>query len=147
MTDFSQGRPGRDLPSHGEHRFGGEGKDFDFEHERKTGTGMGMGTGERELGGMPPHLREQDSPQKKVGFEEESKAEYNVQKYHHGIHPHSFFYLTVNGQIEFGQFRELDGISVKFDFITGSDWKFVDDVCLCFYFIMFLCAFCEFDCF
>eukprot|EP00494_Astrolonche_serrata_P004923 UN04938 len=37
--------------------------------------------------------------------------------------PFSYFYVSVSGQIEFGEFMELDGLGVRFAFVYGDDWK------------------------
>ena len=33
--------------------------------------------------------------------------------------PYSFFYLYVQGQIESGDFPELDGLALKYEFVHG----------------------------
>ena len=59
----------------------------------------------------------------------EEKRDDNMYKYHDNTQmfdpktqPYSFFYVTITGQIEFGDFLELDGLGIKYDFIAGSDW-------------------------
>jgi len=37
--------------------------------------------------------------------------------------PFSFFYVTVSGQIQTGNFMDLDGLALKYEFIAGADWK------------------------
>lgn len=37
--------------------------------------------------------------------------------------PFSYFYLSVSGQIDFGEFMELDGLALKYAFVCGSDWS------------------------
>ena len=36
--------------------------------------------------------------------------------------PTTYFYLGISGHIESGEFRELDGLSIKCDFVAGSHW-------------------------
>ncbi len=50
----------------------------------------------------------------------------NMYKYHENtldfdptIQPYSFFYLYVQGQIEFGDFPDLDGLALKYEFVHG----------------------------
>ena len=31
--------------------------------------------------------------------------------------------MSIAGQIEFGDFLELDGLAVKYDFVAGGDWS------------------------
>ena len=47
----------------------------------------------------------------------------NTQTFDPVVQPYSFFYLTVSGQIEFGEFIEHDGLAVKYDFVSGPDWN------------------------
>jgi len=46
----------------------------------------------------------------------------NTQDFDPKTQPYSYFYITVAGQIEFGEFMELDGLAVKYDFVAGTDW-------------------------
>jgi hypothetical protein len=39
------------------------------------------------------------------------------------VQPFSYFYVGVAGQIEFGEFIGLDGLSIKYHFICGDDWQ------------------------
>ena len=34
-----------------------------------------------------------------------------------------YFYAGITGHIESGEFRDLDGLSLKFDFIAGDSWE------------------------
>lgn len=61
--------------------------------------------------------------------EHDDLKEQNVYKYHDNItnydpkrQPFSYFYLTVSGQIEFGEFTDLNGLQCKYDFVAGDDW-------------------------
>ena len=47
----------------------------------------------------------------------------NTQTFDPVVQPYSFFYLTISGQIEFGEFIEHDGLAVKYDFVAGPDWN------------------------
>ena len=40
--------------------------------------------------------------------------------------PYSPFYVFISGHIESGQINEFDGISCKYDFVAGTDWKRID---------------------
>ena len=37
--------------------------------------------------------------------------------------PFSYFYVSVAGQIEFGEFLNLDGLACKYHFVAGDDWQ------------------------
>jgi B9 domain-containing protein 1 len=37
--------------------------------------------------------------------------------------PFSYFYITINGQIDFGEFFELDGLAIRYNFVMGADWN------------------------
>ena len=65
---------------------------------------------------------EEDHPDK---FKDENMYKYheNTQTFEPSVQPYSFFYITVTGQIEFGEFIEHDGLAVKYDFVAGSDWQ------------------------
>lgn len=39
------------------------------------------------------------------------------------VQPYSYFYVAVSGQIEYGNFMEMDGLQVKYAFVAGDDWK------------------------
>ena len=39
------------------------------------------------------------------------------------MQPYSFFYVTISGQINFGEFIDHDGLAVKYDFVAGPDWN------------------------
>ena len=45
------------------------------------------------------------------------------QPYDPMVQPFSYFYVGVAGQIEFGDFLELDGLSIKYAFVAGDDWQ------------------------
>jgi hypothetical protein len=47
----------------------------------------------------------------------------NMQHYDPKGQPFSYFYVTIMGQIQFGEFLDLDGLSVKYDFVAGEDWQ------------------------
>ena len=47
----------------------------------------------------------------------------NTQVFDPKTQPYSFFYVTIAGQIETGDFLELDGLNIKYNFIAGSDWS------------------------
>ena len=50
-------------------------------------------------------------------FEEENAI------YDPRVQPFSYFYLTITGQIEFGEFLNLDGLAIKYAFVSGDDWQ------------------------
>ena len=50
----------------------------------------------------------------------------NLQTYDPLRQPYSFFYLGITGQIVSGDLPNTDGISLKFEFITGGKWKLVE---------------------
>ena len=39
------------------------------------------------------------------------------------MQPFSYFYVTISGQIQFGEFLELDGLALDYKFIAGNDWQ------------------------
>ena len=47
----------------------------------------------------------------------------NMKVHDPSAQPISFFYLGISGHIESGEFKDLDGLSIKFDFIAGDHWK------------------------
>jgi len=61
--------------------------------------------------------------------------EENYYKYHENVaqfdprgQPFSYFYITVMGQVEFGEFLEdhLDGLQLHYSFVSGEDWGVAD---------------------
>ena len=58
-------------------------------------------------------------------FKDENMYKYheNTQAFDPITQPYSFFYLTIAGQIEFGEFIDLDGLALKYDFVAGNDWN------------------------
>ena len=66
----------------------------------------------------------------------EKLKEENYYKYHENVsyydprgQPYSYFYITVMGQIEFGEFTgELDGLQIHYSFVAGEDWGVSDGV-------------------
>ena len=47
----------------------------------------------------------------------------NTQPFDPATQPYSFFYVSIAGQIEHGEFMEMDGLAVKYAFVAGSDWS------------------------
>ena len=64
-------------------------------------------------------------PQDENKFKDENMYKYhdNTQAFNPSQQPYSFFYVTIAGQVEFGEFMELDGLAVKYDFVAGGDWN------------------------
>ena len=58
-------------------------------------------------------------------FKDENMYKYheNTQPFNPVVQPYSFFYITITGQIEFGEFIDHDGLAVKYDFVAGNDWN------------------------
>ena len=60
--------------------------------------------------------------------------EENYYKYHENLtpydpkgQPYSYFYITVMGQVEFGEFNaDLDGLQIHYAFVSGEDWGVSD---------------------
>ena len=60
--------------------------------------------------------------------------EENYYKYHENMseydprgQPYSYFYITVMGQVDFGEFLgDLDGLQIHYAFVTGEDWGVAD---------------------
>lgn len=50
----------------------------------------------------------------------------NVQQYDPRGQPYSYFYITLMGQIEYGEFMELDGLQLHYSFVAGEDWSVAD---------------------
>jgi len=62
-------------------------------------------------------------------FDDDALKEENFYRYHDNVSPYdpkgvpySYFYVTVMGQVEFGEFLELDGLQLKYNFVAGEDW-------------------------
>ena len=47
----------------------------------------------------------------------------NLELHDPSIQPISFFYVGISGHIESGEFKDLDGLAIKFDFIAGDHWR------------------------
>ncbi len=47
----------------------------------------------------------------------------NMAPYNPKLQTNAYFYLAISGHIESGEFRDLDGVSIKFDFVAGKHWK------------------------
>ena len=47
----------------------------------------------------------------------------NTQRFDPIVQPYSFFYVTISGQVNFGEFIDHDGLAVKYDFVAGPDWN------------------------
>lgn len=58
-------------------------------------------------------------------FKDENMYKYhdNTQPFEPGVQPYSYFYITLAGQIEFGEFMELDGLALSYCFVSGDDWN------------------------
>ena len=58
-------------------------------------------------------------------FKDENMYKYheNTLEFDPSTQPFSFFYLYVQGQIESGDFPELDGLALKYEFVHGTDWN------------------------
>eukprot|EP00347_Sterkiella_histriomuscorum_P015246 403357756 len=61
---------------------------------------------------------------------DEKLKEENYYKYHENLahydprgQPYSYFYITVMGQVDFGEFMYLDGLQVHYHFVKGEDWN------------------------
>ena len=46
--------------------------------------------------------------------------------YNPTVQPYSYFYMTIAGQIESADFLNLDGLSIKFAFVSGDDWQLAE---------------------
>lgn len=74
-----------------------------------------------------------DNYQDELAIGEKLKEE-NYYKYHENLgnydprgQPYSYFYITVMGQIEFGEFTgEMDGLQMHYAFVSGEDWNIAD---------------------
>ena len=69
---------------------------------------------------------DEDLLQEKLKEENYYKYHENVQEYDPRGQPYSYFYITVMGQIEYGEFLDMDGLSVKYNFVSGEDWNVAD---------------------
>jgi len=65
-------------------------------------------------GTVPPESKPEFDPKKQLEKFEPENLHYN------------YFYVSVTGQIESGQFPFLDGLSCKYDIIHGKDWNIAD---------------------
>ena len=83
-------------------------------------------------GGMMRPMDPPPSRGQKVEFMEpqleKERPEANIMKFDPDAQTGTYMYLSVTGQIECGEFRNLDGICVKYDFIIGNkaDWDSAD---------------------
>lgn len=78
--------------------------------------------GDDENLGFEP-LDEDESMENKLKEENYYKYHENVQEYDPRGQPFSYFYITVMGQIEFGEFLNMDGLAMKYNFVMGKDWN------------------------
>ena len=77
----------------------------------------------------------EDVPEDEFAVGEKLKEE-NYYKFHENMsnydpkgQPYSYFYITVMGQIEYGEFNaEMDGLQAHYSFVTGEDWGLADGV-------------------
>ena len=58
-------------------------------------------------------------------FKDENMYKYhpNTQPFDPKAQPFSYFYITITGQMEFGDFMELDGLAIRYNFVAGNDWN------------------------
>ena len=70
-----------------------------------------------------------DEEVKRLEDEDRKDQENNTYLYHENLQsydphgqPYSYFYVTVSGCIEFGEFLSLDGLAIKYEFVAGDDW-------------------------
>ena len=47
----------------------------------------------------------------------------NTQPFDPSTQAYSYFYVAITGQIEYGDFMDMDGLAVKYAFVAGSDWS------------------------
>ena len=77
---------------------------------------------------MPRFDNYEDTALDRIKEENYYKYHENVQEYDPKGQPYSYFYITIMGQIEFGEFIDLDGLQVKFNFVAGEDWAVADGI-------------------
>lgn len=69
---------------------------------------------------------EDDMEPNESHMEDEQNLQYqkdqNLEQFNPVIQP-AFFYLGISGHIESGEFRDLDGLALKFDFVAGDHWR------------------------
>ena len=80
------------------------------------------------LGFYNEEFEEEETYENKLKEENYYKYHENVQEYDPRGQPYSYFYITVMGQVEFGEFLELDGLSLSYCFIAGEDWSISDGI-------------------
>ena len=58
-------------------------------------------------------------------FKDENMYKYheNTQEFDPHTQPFSYFYVTIGGSIDFGEFFELDGLAIRYNFVSGADWN------------------------
>ena len=71
--------------------------------------------------GMDP--LEQADPEELINTDNFYTYEESNQPYEPQVQPYSYFYVSVAGQIEFGEFMELDGLAIRYAFVHGDDWQ------------------------
>ena len=83
---------------------------------------------------LPGLIIDEDDEDLKNKLDGNLKEE-NYYKYHENLshydprgQPYSYFYITVMGQIEFGEFLDLDGLQVHYNFVAGEDWHVAEGV-------------------
>ena len=59
---------------------------------------------------------------KKLKEENYYKYHDNLQIYDPKGQPYSYFYITLMGQVESGEFLDLDGLQLHYSFVAGEDW-------------------------
>ena len=62
----------------------------------------------------------------KLGDVHDYNKHENLQSYDPHRQPHSYFYLGISGQIDCGEFKNSDGIAIKYDFVVGNRWRLIE---------------------
>ena len=71
----------------------------------------------------PETLQYEKDNEDKFKDENMYKFHENTQEFDPKIQPFSFFYVYVQGSIDFGEFDDLDGLALKYNFVHGTDWN------------------------
>jgi len=93
---------------------------FDADYELSESGKYGNVTNKMKAGMDPIDRLE---PEELVQTENFYTYEDANQVYDPRVQPYSYFYITIAGQIEFGEFMNLDGLAIKYAFVSGDDWQ------------------------
>ena len=103
-------------------------KNQDYMAEAKVSYNAGYEDSDRNLKNQDTEWKYQEGidkvdPEELIVNDNFYKFEEENAIYDPKVQPFSFFYLTITGQIEFGEFLNLEGLAIKYAFVSGDDWQ------------------------